>query len=134
MHRRRRLWWVGALLIALAFLGHDVLMATNAHAAKMATRQHAKHRRADAHHAGAGGGNAAAPEHRPAPPDGSGACDLTRDMVQPAAPDTEPATLAAVIPAHAASETSFAASVRPVWSEPTAPPSTRRALFQAYRI
>lgn len=120
--------------MALAFLGHDTFMATDAHAAQMVAGHHAEHRRADAHQAGAGGGDAAAPEHRSAPPGGSGPCDVIRDIVQPAAPDTEPATPAAVIPASAASETSSAASVRPVWSQPTAPPGTRRALFQVYRI
>ena len=124
-----------ALLIAMALLGHDVLMAADAHArpdAAVETR-HAGHSHDAMAEANPGAGqhiaNASAPDHESR----IDACSTMRHLVQ------RPGT-----PVHLNAELgTVAATVRvepplPVvdhwWREPTAPPNVVRALFQVFLI
>lgn len=120
--------------MVLAFLGHDTLMTTDAHAAQMVTRHHAEHHRPEEHGSAVVHRDAAAPEHPPGPRDRIGACDVTRPVVRPAVSGADPSALAAVITASTAAEALPGPSAPSLWSEPTAPPGVRRALFQVYRI
>jgi len=131
----RRPWccrWAGALLVALAFVGHDALMVTDAHAAQMTIGHHAAHGGPHADEAVTAHHDAAASAHSPVPTDELDGCDVARSIVRPAAPDTHPTALAVAIAASGLAVVSLQPTVPVMWSEPTAPPGVRRALLQVF--
>jgi hypothetical protein len=124
-----------ALIFAFALLGHDALMATDAHAVEVTSSHHVEHTRTGAHVVANHHVDAGATEPAPEPShDQSGPCEVARALDRPEAPNTEPSTLAAASGPVEAFTSLIALSNRPWWAEPTAPPGTRRAFFQVYRI
>lgn len=133
--RLNHMCWVG-VVIAITLLGHDVLMAGDAHAqsgvgthAAHSTHHHAE--APDIHH----GLEEARAQRAPASTDDSGveACSGTRQLVQ--RPDDSlqldavPMAVVAALPAMALRFT-----IGDWWREPIAPPDIVRALFQVFLI
>jgi hypothetical protein len=121
--------------MAIVILGHDVFMATDAHAAEPGPLHHVDHQRPSTHRAIMYDGIAGVHEPVPQPsPNHSGACGVARAVDWPSSPHTGSTSLAGVISAEHASETPRQSTSSTAWAEPTAPPGTRRALFQVYLI
>lgn len=129
--RQQRLWWTGALVVALAIVGHDAMMAGNAHAAghgdvamrgaelvRRADETQAKHRNATA-------------VHHSSHTDG---CSTIHPGVR--RDDSDPAIGMADAPGTPVAESMMILRL-PVavwWREPTMSAGVRRALFQVFRI
>jgi len=108
--RDNRPLWI-AFALALAFLGHDLLMAATAHTLGM-------HHAAAMQHAMPAATAASSDIAHEAHADG---CSTTRPVAQPSNDDPGLGlAVSAVLPANLA--------------EPPAPPGVRRALLQVYRI
>lgn len=124
------------LLLAIAFLGHDVLMAGNAHAQPDATA-------GDAH---ASHGHTAMPDSTPEAghhaiasqlgtdqDSGIDTCSTMRQLVQRPGNyvqlDAAPPAICAMLPARAEQ-----LAVDEWWREPAAPPDVIRAMFQVFLI
>ena len=123
---------VAPLLLVVALLGHDVLMADHARAVEPTTPHRAGTHRP--HAFGSIPALVAIPQETPAP-DHRADCGVARPAVLPAGDDTDPTgrearpTVVAV--------PLFTGRSRPdavVWPEPTWPPGVRRALLQVFRI
>lgn len=126
------------LLIALAFLGHDLLMASDAHARPDAA--------VDGAHAGHGHNHTAMPDSPPgaekhpiasesAPGHESGidACSTMRQLIQrPGTPLQFDAELMTVSVGVRIATPPLA--IDDWWREPASPPDIVRALFQVYLI
>jgi hypothetical protein len=126
-----RIWWLSGLVLVLAFLAHDVIMASVAHAAPVVPATTAALEQGSPHVAAHGENHLAdrhpAPEH----PRGCGttATAVARSGGQPDASDLgAPAILTADELAALASAGDH------WWTEPHWPPGKRRALFQVYRV
>jgi hypothetical protein len=129
-HGGRRPWPLLGLLLVVAFLGHDVLMAAEATAERPHAVAHYDHG-APAHT----GATAALPFHGPPPEHptncrvGQSAVARSGDALRTANLDTVPVpgtvAIIATLAAHGGAS---------VWQEPRWPPGTLRALFQVYRI
>lgn len=122
------------LLLAIAFLGHDMLMAGDAHARPDASagEVHTGHGQAAMTDSSRGAGQRAiASQSGPDQDSGIDACSTMRQLVQrPGTPlhlDAELTTGTVGLPV----ETSTPA-VDHWWREPTAPPEVVRALFQVF--
>lgn len=133
--RLNHMCWVG-VVIAITLLGHDVLMAADAHGQNSAGADaaHSTH-----HHAGAPdihhGLEEARDQRAQAPTDDRGfeACSGTRQLVQRPDDslqlDAAPMAVLAALPALALRFTT-----PDWWREPIAPPDIVRALFQVFLI
>jgi hypothetical protein len=132
MKRHPVLWWAGPLLVALALIGHDALMATDAHAASPAASTQTRLTSHEAANQGAGhSADWFNSEHQP---DHADACDVARPIAQP-----EPSGFVSIVQIDTITlvgviEASNALEPRPPWADPTAPPSVRRALLQVFLI
>ena len=126
--RRRRVPLVG-LLLALAFLGHDLLMAGVAHAAPSSAPSARPH---VAHHARTDAPGTAA-ETTPAP-DHPAHCAVVRPAAPRRGGDPDPFPAATQGSQTGTPSPPLGASGERGWVDPTAEPGTRRALFQVYRI
>jgi hypothetical protein len=119
------------LLIVLALLGHDLLMAAHAPVAAMAPATDALHQHGPAQPM-VSVMTALSHGHRESPHlsvCGTGGTALFPTIDQLGTPDLNPA--AAICPSQVPSS----AHVRiQLWEEPRWPPGTRRALLQVYRI
>ncbi|MDQ3781000.1 MAG: hypothetical protein M3354_10730 [Chloroflexota bacterium] len=127
--RQRRLWWAGVLFAVLVIVGHDAMMAGNAHAASRphhAVRGVELASRAD--EADANRRNANAIDHR-IHTDG---CSALRPGIRRDDGDSALDTSDAM--GSSEQTTALDLSVDPWWREPTAPPRVRRALIQVFRI
>lgn len=124
------------LLIAMVFLGHDILMAGDAHARPDAALDtgHADHGQTtvpDSQHVG--GQHPLASESEPSHEPGFDGCSATRQLVQRLGEslqlDAAPAGVLTALPAMALQFT-----IGDWWWEPTVPPDIVRALFQVFLI
>ena len=123
--------WLQGLLIVLALLGHDLLMASHAPVAAMAPARDARHQHHSTH--AEVDVTAALPHGHPESPHpsvcGIGGTALFPPVDQLDLPDLNAAA------ATAACQLPAAVLTRAVlWEEPRWPPGTRRALLQVYRI
>ena len=122
--------WLQGLLIVLALLGHDLLMASHTPVTAMAPATDGLHQHSPAH--AVLDMTAALPDGHPESPHPS-VCGIVGTALfqpgdQPGVPDFD---AAAIAPSH------FPASAHSrtlLWEEPRWPPGTRRALLQVYRI
>lgn len=135
--KRNHICW-SALLIAIAFLGHDVLMAGDAHAQPEAATGPVEYR-VDSHHVAisdASHGTVALDEHATStvPHDAEiDGCSTLRSFVQrPVDPVPYRTTCDATSLAMPICGTPL--PIHEYWREPTAPPGTIRALLQVYLI
>lgn len=126
---RRWSWWLGGLLLPLALLGHDALMAGVAAAEPVAGDVTLYHEtNLETAHANRHGFE----EDVSAPSHGAG-CDVTRPVI---ASDTNRGDLeeSSVCSSLAAHFVRPAPLVRDQWEEPAWSSRMRRALFRVYRI
>ena len=128
---RQRCWPLLGLLLALAFLGHDLLMAADAKAEGSAEHSSAAPHRA-ATHPEAGAAHPLLIEtwetNHPA------GCEVGRPAAPTTGGDPDPAGLAAIDGPISATVSPLAPRLGEGWAEPTWPSGTRRALVQVYRI
>ena len=127
-----RRWPLVGLLLALAFLGHDLLMAADAKAEGSADHSPAVHHRTAIH-----------PETDAADPlrieswetNHPAGCEVGMLAAPPTGGDPDLlAGLAAIDGPITATVAPLAHCPGAAWGEPTWPPGTRRALVQVYRI
>jgi hypothetical protein len=127
-------WWALTIVAALTFFGHDAVMATDAHVAPAPMADHNAHHRLASHETAIRGDDVAVrflPEHQPHRSD---ACDVARPIVQPNDSESDTIAQAATTAPIATAEVPLSWLTRAPWVEPTAPPGTRRALFQVFLI
>jgi hypothetical protein len=122
--------WFQGLLIVLALLGHDLLMASHVPVGAMVPAPGVLHQHSPAH--ALVDVTASLPDGHPESPHqsvcGIGGTALFPSVDQVGVPDLNAATIApSHFPASAHSRTLL-------WEEPCWPPGTRRALLQVYRI
>ncbi len=123
--------WLQGLLVVLALLGHDLLMASHVPVAAMAPAPGVLHQHSPPH--ALVDVTAALPDGHPESPHpsvcGIGGTALVPPVDQLGVPDLD------VAAAIAASHFPTSAHVRTLlWEEPRWPPGTHRALLQVYRI
>ena len=123
--------WLQGLLIVLALLGHDLLMAWHAPVAAMAPATGGLHQHSPPH--ALVGMTAALPDVHPESPHptvcGIGGTALFPSVDQLGFPDLNVASV--IAPSHFPASTHLSTLL---WEEPRWPPGTRRALLQVYRI
>ena len=129
--RSRRHLALAGLLLALALLGHDLLMTVSAHAAPPPDNPQARHGQTAFHTGtetlGAGPSEAPGPDHPAGCKVARSAAPRTGGNPAPAGPAGGGDPIGAGVPP-------LASQAGGGWAEPTSPPSTRRAVFQVYRI
>lgn len=125
--RVRRIAWLGGLVLVLALLGHDVLMAAAAHTASESPA--AIHELNAPNHAADG---VAGMVHREPAPKHQRDCGATGDAIPAAGPELDLAGIPADASGH--DRQVSALSVARNWVEPLWPPGARRAVLQIYRI
>lgn len=127
----KRIWWLGGLVLVLALLAHDVLMASVAHAAPVESAVAAVHGHDSAHQPSAMK-SALSPHDRS--PDHPSECGTTGSAV-PTSGSQLSFSDAGILALVAEADLS---ALRPAtargWSEPFWPPGALRALLQVYRI
>ncbi len=122
------------LFLAIAFLGHDLLMAGDAHAQPAAGEAHAGHGHAAMPDSSPEAGHhAIASESAPGHESGIDACSTMRQLIQrPGTPVHLDAELVAVsVGVRIATPPP---AVDNWWREPASPPDIVRSLFQVYLI
>jgi hypothetical protein len=127
-------WWALTIFAALTFFVHDALMAIDAHAADAPMAHYDAHHRLASHETAIRGDDVAGPFVPGHQPQRSDTCDVARPIVQPNDSESDTIAQAATTVPIATSEVPLARLTRPPWVEPTAPPGTRRALFQVFLI
>ena len=125
-----RRWPLVGLLLALTFLGHDLLMA-DAHAVGPASSS-AGHHLATASWTAAGT-VAAVPDEAPKPIHPAG-CEVARPAAPPTRDDGAPAEFEATSSVLSVAVPPLLSPAAGGWAEPTRPPGTRRALLRVFRI
>lgn len=123
--------WLGGLVLVLALLAHDVLMASVAHAAPVAPVATMAAAHDVAHQATSLQGSP--PDDNPASEHPSD-CGAAGTAVSPAGnqPDSNDLGVPALLPASELSALAPASAYG--WTEPFWPPGMRRALLQVYRL
>ena len=127
---RRPRWWAVALVLVLAFLGHDAAMAGDAHAAQTPDQHTTGPHRVDRY----GAARLSLPHDQTPSRHDIAACAVGQRAAPRAAGDDVHPSRDALAPVIVSSDARRPPDVALRWAEPTAPPGQRRALFQVYRI
>jgi hypothetical protein len=127
MKRYLVLWWAGPLLVVIALIGHDALMATDALAASPVVSSQG----GLANHKAGHSASWLNDEHQP---DHSDACDVARPIAQPENFGFVSTIQIDTVAPFGMIEATIVLEPRPPWAEPTTPPGEFRALIQVFLI
>ncbi|MBA3450945.1 MAG: hypothetical protein H0T18_07020 [Chloroflexia bacterium] len=129
--QQKRILWLGGLMVVLALLLHDALMASSADTAPVVQTAISLHQHASVHQAIGIGGDHSGDDHAPAHPRDCGTTGTAVPSTGNQLDNSDLELPAIFTPGNLCASTHAAASC---WSEPFWPPCTLQALFQVYRI